>query len=130
MSDQEPESQKVLLVGSRARAHVEELFVRAGWCVVKADEGATAVKRAKHETLCAAVLISTGREMDVTETALNLRDVKPSLEIIIVADRDAAGDATQRNTIAHAIPKMKILTSRELSNYLASPKWTRSRARP
>ncbi|HTN70211.1 MAG TPA: hypothetical protein VMO00_03895, partial [Methylomirabilota bacterium] len=126
---QEPGSQKVLLVGSRACARVEELLVRSGWRVVKVNGGARAVGRAKHEALRAAVLISTGPEMDLTETALNLRDIQPSLEIIIVAD-GAVEEADRTDTVAHAIPKTRVLTSRELNDYLASPKWAGSRGRP
>jgi hypothetical protein len=120
MPHQKPGSQKVLLVGSRACAHVEELLVRAGWCVVNVDEGATAVERVKHESLRAAVLISTGRGMDLAETALTLRDIDPSLEIIILADRKPI----EKDTVFRAIPKTKIVTQSELNSYLASSKWT------
>jgi hypothetical protein len=125
MPDQKPGSQKVLLVGSRECAHVEELLVRAGWRVVNVDEGVAAVERARHESLRAAVLISTGRGMDLAETALTLRDIAPSLEIIILADRKPVEEtAAQTDAVLWAIPNTTILTSRELNDYLASPEWT------
>lgn len=97
---------------------MEELLVRAGWRVVNVDEGVAAVERARHESLRAAVLISTGRDMDLAETALTLRDIAPSLEIIILADRKPSeGDAVLR-----AISKTKILTQYELNDYLDSSK--------
>jgi DNA-binding response OmpR family regulator len=118
MSNQKPVSQKVLLVGSNACAYLEELFVRGGWRVVKVDEGAAAVERARREALSAAVLISTGRGMDLAETALTLRDIAPLLEIIILADRKL----TEGDAVLRAIPKTKILTQSELNDYLESSK--------
>lgn len=109
-----------MLVGSRECAHVEELLVRAGWRVVNVDEGVAAVERARHESLRAAVLISTGRGMDLAETALTLRDMDPSLEIIILADRKPI----EEDAVFRAIPKTKIVTQSELNSYLASSKWT------
>ena len=123
MSDQKPGPQKILLVGSRSSEHVEELFVRAGYYVVKVDDGIAAVECARHESLTTAVLVSTGRGMDLAETALTLRDIVPSLEIIILADRKhAEGTATQTDAVSRAIPKAKIFTQSELSSYLAFSK--------
>jgi len=123
MSDLKPGPQKILLIGSRASEPVEELFVRAGYYVVKVDDGLAAVECARHESLRTAVLISTGRAMDLAETALTLRDIAPSLEIIILADRKHAEEtATQTDAVSRAIPKAKIFTQSELSSYLAFSK--------
>jgi len=123
MSAQKPGTQKILLVGSKASEPVEELFVRAGYYVVKVDDGIAAVECAKHESLRTAVLISTGRSMDLAETALTLKDIVPSLEIIILADRKHAEEtATQTDAVSRAIPKAKIFTQSELSSYLALSK--------
>src|SRR5215475_13535037 len=122
MLDQKPGAQKILLVGSRACVHVEELFARAGYYVVKVHDGVAAVERARHESLRAAVLISTGRGMDLAETALTLRDIVPSLEIIILVDRKHAEETTQTDAVSRAIPKAKIFTPSELSSYLAFSK--------
>lgn len=122
MSDQKPGPQKILLVGSRSSEHVEELFVRAGYYVVKVDDGIAAVECARHESLRTAVLVSTGRGMDLAETALTLRDIVPSLEIIILADRKHAEETAQTDAVSRAIPKAKIFTQSELSSYLAFSK--------
>ena len=123
MSDQKPGQKKILLVGSRSSEHVEELFVRAGYYVVKVDDGIAAVACARHESPRTAVLISTGRGMDLAETALTLRDVVPSLEIIILADpKHAEETAAQTDAVSRAIPKAKIFTQSELSSYLAFSK--------
>src|SRR5262245_48930852 len=122
MSDQKPGPQKILLVGSRSSEHVEELFVRAGHYVIKVDDGIAAVECARHESLRTAVLITTGRGMDLAETALTLRDIVPSLEIIILADRKHAEETEQTDAVSRAIPKAKIFTQSELNSYLAFSK--------
>ena len=77
------ETRRILLVGTDADKDLQEQFIRAHWHVIKTNAGAAAVAYAKHNSFSTAVLISTGREMDLAETALNLRDIQPSLEIII-----------------------------------------------
>ncbi|HEV8723686.1 MAG TPA: hypothetical protein VGW77_23960, partial [Candidatus Binatia bacterium] len=75
----------------------------------------------------AAVLVSTGREMDPAETALNLKDIQPSMEIIILTDRTLDQEAAvQADAVLRAIPKARILTIPELNNYLASSKRMRN----
>jgi hypothetical protein len=119
--NQEPK--KILLVGSDACTDVEEQFVRADCHVVKTNGGAAAVACAKHNSFRAAVLMSTGREMDLAETALNLRDIQPALEIIILVDRTPEKEmAAQADAVLRAIPKSRMLTKPELNSYLASSK--------
>ncbi len=92
--------------------------------MTKVDQGSAAMNRARHEALDAAILISTGPEMDLAETALNLRDINPSMTIIFVADLQAENqEADQTDAIAHAIPKATVLTAGELGLYLDSPEW-------
>jgi DNA-binding NtrC family response regulator len=126
MSNRNLELKKVLLVASQGCGHVRDVLVRAGCRVVKADDGVAAVERAKHEALRAVVLISTGSEMDLTETVLNLRDIHPLVEIIIVPDRKAVEEAAQADVVLRAIPKTKILSQSEFNSYLASSQWARS----
>ena len=76
--------------------------------------------RAKHESIDSVLLVSTGKDMDAAETALNLSDIKPSLEIIIVVERQRSEQqAAQTDVIQHAIPQTRILTIEELSQYLS-----------
>ena len=89
----------------------------------KVDQGDIAVKQARHEILDAAVLISTGPDMDLVETALNLRDINPSIVIIFIADRRSHERADPMDAIAHAIPRAKVLTAMELGQYLDSAEW-------
>ncbi len=86
---------------------------------MRARNGLEAVFRAKREKVNAAVLVSTGKEMDFAETALNLRDVDSELEILILADgRNSAEQLKQRDLIARAIPQVRVVTSSELKSCL------------
>jgi len=118
------ESIKVLLVCSEICKEVENCLHEAGCHVSKVDRGAAAVNQARHEKLDAAVLISTGPEMDLAETALNLRDINPSIAIIFIAGRQSRDrEAAPTDAIAHAIPRAKVLAKGELGDYLDSPEW-------
>lgn len=118
------EPRRVLLVCNQICKEVENYLHHAGCQVTRVSRGTAAVDRARHETLDAAVLISTGPEMDLAETALNLRDIKPSIAIVIIADRQSAvEEADQTGAIAHAVPRIRVLTVDELGHYLDSPEW-------
>src|SRR5919109_1994089 len=112
---------RVLLVCSRGCDRVENDLHHAGYRVIKVTDGAVAIERAKHERLNAAVLISTGRQMDLAETALNLKDINSSVEIIIVVGSDVAGEkAAQTAAIVRALPETSVVTVGEFDRYLAS----------
>ena len=88
------------------------------------SDGAAAVERMKRANIDAAVLVSSGRAMDRTETALNLRDINPSMEIIIIAGRKLPGNKRPEiEVIGPAISNTRVLTARQLEDYLISPKW-------
>ena len=109
---------RVLLVGQVGCSELEERLVRAGYFVTSAGNGSAAIFRARHKNLDAAILVSTGAEMDVAETALNLRDVNSALDIIIVVSKRDEEESFPADVIAYAIPKTKVLTDDELSDYL------------
>jgi hypothetical protein len=59
--------------------------------------------------------------MDLAETVLNLRDVNPKVEIIIVAGTHHAEErAGQMAAIVRALPETIVLTPGELDRHLAS----------
>jgi DNA-binding response OmpR family regulator len=118
------EPKKVLLVCAPECTRIEDRLLHAGCLVTKVAHGTAAVESIKHGAINAVILISTGSEMDLTETALNLRDVNASAEIIILADRETAEEKVREaNTIAHVIPKTKVLTMSQLDDYLKSARW-------
>lgn len=124
MPGQNPERKKVLLVCSRGCGRVEEDLRHAGYWVTKVADGAAAIERAKHEPLNAAVLISTGSKMDLAETALNLKDINPGVEIIIVSGSDKAEEkAAQMAAIVQALPQTSVTTINEFGHYLDSVGW-------
>jgi CheY-like chemotaxis protein len=114
-------AKRVLLVCSRGCASVEENLRHAGYRVTKVTDGAGAIERAKHQPLNAAVLISTGTEMDLAETALNLKDINSTVEIIIVNGLDNAEEkAAQTAAIVQALPETTVVPISEFDRYLAS----------
>jgi CheY-like chemotaxis protein len=121
MRAKNPQPKRVLLVCSRGCASVEENLRHAGYRVTKVTDGAVAIERAKHQALNAAVLISTGTEMDLAETALNLKDINPAVEIIIVNGLDNPEEkAAQTAAIVQALPETTVVTISEFDRYLAS----------
>jgi hypothetical protein len=119
-----PDVKRVLLVCSSGDNAVEESLIRAGCVVSRSLSGQAAVLKLRHEAIDAAVLISTGREMDLTETALTLRDINASVEIIVLMGPKRTADETARaDAVARAIPNARILTAPELNVYFASADW-------
>jgi hypothetical protein len=119
---------RVLLVCAEDCAELEKNIGCTGCVVVKAEDSSAAMLCARHQQLDAAILVSTGREMDVTETALNLGDINRSLEIIIVADTTSVLEARSDSEAAtRSIAATKILTRPELTRYLGSARWSTRR---
>lgn len=108
-------------MGADRCAELEAQLARAKCCVVRTNAGGAAVGCAKHDSFSAAVLISTGQEMDLAETALNLKDVAPSLEIIILMERAPDQQLlAQAEAIVRAIPKSRLLMQPQFNDLLAS----------
>jgi PleD family two-component response regulator len=108
---------KVLLISSAEANKTIDRLKRANSLVMEARDGESALALAKHVPFDVAVLISTGDVMGRTETALNLRDIRPFSEIILVT-RDRS-KPTQGETAVKKIPNTRVLTLKELEDYLA-----------
>jgi len=74
-----------------------------GWRVIWAYDGATAIAKVRRERFDLAVLISTGTEMDITETLFNLRDIRQSMPIAVVQRQNDLED-TQSRTASACLP--------------------------
>jgi DNA-binding NtrC family response regulator len=108
---------KIMLVSSEACDEVEKCLLSAGCGVVKLNSGEAAISRAQRENFDAAVLVSTGKAMDLAETVLNLRDVNGSMQIVVVTERDIIkNDILAKALVAHPVPRTQVLTVAQLES--------------
>jgi DNA-binding response OmpR family regulator len=106
---------KILLVGPDEKQILEKRFRRAGCLVVGVADNATALDCARHERISAAVLISRGSLINVVEAVFNLRDLNPSMEIIVLVDRlGKHSNRFLRQMLEHPIESTEVLTRRQL----------------
>jgi DNA-binding NarL/FixJ family response regulator len=123
-----PRFHKTLLVCAESCDAVEKCLTDADCVVTKVCGGDRAVRQMRREIFDTAVVVSTGREMDLAETVFNLRDIRSSMEIVIVTDwADASGSVIRK--IAGAVPNMITLNLHGLEVLLeafrgASPRGT------
>jgi DNA-binding response OmpR family regulator len=111
------DAKKVLLVSSEPEDEIVDSLRRANCFVTKANDGASALALAKHVAVDFFVLISTGAAMTRTETALNLRDIRPSSEIILVT-RDSV-KLSPAEAAAQAISHTRVVSRQDLQRFLA-----------
>jgi hypothetical protein len=118
MSRQDPEKLgKIMLVCSRPSEDVEKCLRTAGGEIVTVNDGEGAIVQAQHATFRMAVLVSTGKTMDLAETVFNLRDISSSMPILIIKERYGDQDS-EADIIAHSSPNTRTLTVHDLPAYL------------
>ena len=100
---------KTLLVCSESWDAVEKCLSRAGCAVTKVRDGDRAINKIRRKIFDTAVVVSTGKKMDLAETVFNLRDIRSSMEIVIVTDRADASESVI-GKIAATVPKTITLT--------------------
>ena len=111
--------EKIMVIGSEIPQSLNAIFRAATSRVTHIPDGKMAVSRAQHEMFDAAILISTGEEMDLAETVLNLRDISGSMELIIVSDRaNTVKSAVPKETLASLVSNATVMTTRELEKHL------------
>lgn len=110
---------KTLLVCSRRCAEVESQLAHVGCRLKRVRDGNKALRTIRHETFDTAILLSTGKQMDLVETILNLRDIRPSMPVIVLID-PASSEPTDSSqaVIARAIPEVPIYTLSEFRTEL------------
>lgn len=110
--------EKVMLIGGEIPRGLIDIFRTSRSKVLTVPDGKMAVSRAHREIFDAAVVVSTGEEMDVAETVFNLRDISSSMELIIVSDhRDTSGSAVPQETLVRFVPNARVMTTQELKRH-------------
>jgi hypothetical protein len=123
---------KMILVGFDHSQILERRFKAAGYEVLTVADGLAATDHARREPLESAVLVSTGSLVNVADTALNLRDVNRSMEIIILVNRlGPRSSRFLRPLLEHPIERTRVLTRRQLQRELkaSSSRYQPSEAR-
>jgi len=109
---------RTLLVCSRRCAEVESQLANFGCRLTKVPDGSKALGAIRQKTFDTAILLSTGEQMDLVETILNLRDINPSMPLIVLLDpasSDPSADA--QAIIARSIPDIPIFTLSEFQTH-------------
>ena len=110
---------KVMLIGADHDQIVEKRLQAKGWEVVRASNHEVALDIARHQLFDAAVLISRGSLLNVTETVLNLRDLNQSMELIILVERRTKNsNRFLHQLLDHPIKGTNIMTRRQLRKQL------------
>jgi hypothetical protein len=110
---------KMILVGFDQSQILERRFKAAGYQVLTVTDVLMAIEHARREPLDTAVLVSTGSLINVADTALNLRDVNRSMEIIILVNRlGPHSNRFLRPLLEHPIERTRVLTRRQLQREL------------
>jgi hypothetical protein len=113
-------SKKTLLVCTE-NGEVEKYLMAAGCNITSVNDGGVAISRAGAESFDAAILVSTGRQMGLAETAFSLRDVAPSMPIIILTGNRVAGQtSTLAGIVAGLIPNTSVLDVEGLESFFRS----------
>jgi PleD family two-component response regulator len=120
--------EKVLLVCAETCADVESCLGCAGCSVTKVGDGRSAVRKIRREIFDTAVLVSTGIEMDVVETVLNMRDIERSMEIVIISDSARESPDIPRE-MTTSIPYTAVLSLHGLEALLQASSSTSGKVR-
>jgi hypothetical protein len=119
---------KIMLVGSKIPIPLMESLLDAGSQVTRIQSGKSAVSHAHREMFDAAIIVSTGDEMDVAETIFNLRDINRAMQVILVSDRAKASESEiPKDSLERIVPNTKVMSIQELKIYLDSEQKEASR---
>jgi len=115
----DPSTRKIMVVCSEFNDNLATDSARDGWRLIWVYDGKTAISKARREKFDMIVLLSTGKEMDVTETLLNLRDIRESMPIVVVTEPHEVEKSLVPNL---TLPNAKVLSVQGLGNLIESLK--------
>ncbi len=107
-----------MVVGSEIPRSLNPILRASRSVITIIPSGELAVARAQREMFDAVILLSTGEEMDLTETMFNLRDISNSMELIILSDHTTTNSAVPRKTLVNFVSNATVMTTRELEKHL------------
>ena len=107
-----------MLVSADSCEEVQECLLTTRCDIINIDNGPDAIFQAQRGTFNMAVLVSTGKSMDMAETVLNLRDARPAMPIVIIMGAEL--EQEEAKIIAHACPNARSLTVEGLAAYLST----------
>jgi hypothetical protein len=112
---------KIMLVGSKIPPPLIDLLLDSGSRVTRIPSGKSAVSHAQREMFDAAIIVSTGEEMDTAETVFNLSDINSAMQVILVSDRTKPSEPEiPEDSLERVVPNTKVMTLQELRRYLSS----------
>lgn len=115
------QTEKVIVIGEDDKQIIERRFRSAGYDVVSAATRESALALARRQAHDKAVVLSQGSLINVAETVFNLRDLCPSIKVIVVLQRGTRqSNRFLRQLIDHPIEGSEIMTRRELQRHLQS----------
>lgn len=110
-----PKPRTLLIVCTEANRELERRLVDDGWVVVWVYDARSAIARVRREQFDRAVLISTGKEMDITETFFNLRDICETMAMVVL---QPAGGATPLSSASRLPPQKNAAIVEHLDDLL------------
>ena len=115
----DPSTRKIMVVCSEFNDNLATDSARDGWRLIWVYDGKTAISKVRREKFDMIVLLSTGKEMDVTETLLNLRDIRESMPIVVVTEPPEVEKSLGPNL---TLPNAKVVSVQGLGNLIESLK--------
>jgi hypothetical protein len=115
----DPSTRKIMVVCSDFNDNLATDSARDGWRLIWAYDGNTAISKARREKFDMIVLLSTGKEMDVTETLLNLRDIRESMPIVVITEPHEVEKSLGPNL---TLPNARVVSVQGLGNLIESLK--------
>ena len=115
-------TKKIMVVCSEFNDELATYLVGHGWTVLWLYDGETAIAKARRGRFELVVLVSTGDEIDITETYLNLKDIRETMPIVVMIENtDEKNPAAKPSFL---LPDAKVLSEKDFGRFLESVEGT------